>query len=196
MLKVYDSPRKAHKQCPSCMKYIHCRSLICLCNHVFGIKKTLDKESITLYNEPAKGRKLCKCGKYIGCRVLECLCGNKEFIKQVSNKQSESMNQNYFGSLVLTPSGECPYKLLSEDKESIYQWCDSIFKNGLKIEKTYTKQALKYWSNQFFNNSNVKNIIDEWSELYGYEKGSRNKHEPEEYDEWEKETLELSCSEE
>lgn len=204
-MTVYDSPGKARKQCPNCQKYIHARSLICgNCKTILGKKKTIDKPEPQVYNEPGRGRKLCICNKYIGAKNKQCpSCGSTKFVKREqpvvqprekkpveAKKLDEPVSKNYVGSLVLTPAGSCPIKLSSQDKEGVLLWCEETFRNGLKQNKTYTVDALKYWFNHF-NLPHLKVYINEWCFSEGYEKGSSDNREHEEYTDWENETLQL-----
>ena len=193
-MKTYKEPGKARKLCPECKAYVHARSLECVCGYIFG-KRTTPEKKQEYKDGPSRGRKLCpQCKKYVGAKTKVCLCGNEDFkktaVKVSANKlYTEEIKikteipgaMNYVGKLILVPSGQCPVELENIDKESVYNWCDTIFNKGLRNNCTYSEGALKYWARIEFNKPEANDLIHEWAIKYGYEKNlyQSNENEPE-----------------
>lgn len=182
MSKTYNSPGKARKQCPECNIYVHARNLECVCGYKFK-KSNRQIKQPTYKDEPGHGRKQCSsCKKYIGAKLKKCLCGSSKFVKtlirptalQLKDEETQIKIEtpgamNYVGKLILIPSGQCPVELDEVDKESVYNWCDTVFNKGLRNNCTYTESALKYWARIGCNKPEAGNLIHEWAINHGYE---------------------------
>lgn len=191
---------RARKQCPGCSNYLHARTLECpTCNHSFGTRKTIIKEP-EIFTEGGRGRKQCpSCNKYAGAKSSTCPNCKKEFVKKenepvaitsvddilaiVEPKTSKKIEvpqekiASYTGSLVYTPSGECPFEIKDESEQAIFDWCYKVFQFGLKNNKTYTSNALKYWLYIDNQNPNLKNFVTKWSLENGYESGLQKENQ-------------------
>jgi hypothetical protein len=152
-----------------------------------------------MFDKLGKGRKECpSCHTIVGARSLKCFNCEFLFIK----KEIESVTitetpelrkrfKDYSGDLVSIPSGKCPFVLDSLDKDKVELWCFKVFNNGVKNNKTYTNNALKYWSRVFVDSAFVRGFIDDWSAESGYTESFEDKPRIEETTRWENETFEL-----
>lgn len=135
-MKTYNEPGKARKQCPNCNVYVHVRSIMCVCKHVFR----KPKNEADLSNREAT------------------LNGYQEVDKQHSSSTIKYSSQ---AKTVTTPAGECPYQIMGESKSDIFNWCDNIFQHGLKNGIFYTDEAICYWL-CVEDKQELQNYVREW----------------------------------
>lgn len=181
MPEIYDEPGKCRKQCPSCKKYIHARSLFCRgCNFEFvpgAIQKfnKLQGNIVETYDKRGRGKKKCPdCNKFVGCRIMECPCGHNFELqeKPVKGPQTDIPLREYAASLgvpnyrvIITPCGGPPKQPKSTKKQDVLEWIDNnvFFKNDSVLYVT----ALQYRLRQIYGHGSkdfekVNKILQEW----------------------------------
>lgn len=211
-MQTYNELGKARKTC-QCGTIIHARTLECPnCHYEFGKKKNI-VSAPTIFTEGGKGKKLCpNCNKYAGAKSKVCPNCQVEFIKKeakeididdilddIANLEEEKpvkkldrdIVASYTGSLIYTPSGECPFKIKDETQEGVIDWCRKIYQYGLDNNKTYTKNAIEYWFRVEDNNQELKGFINDFCSKEGYESHFATDSKHEEYPEGESATLQL-----
>ena len=62
---------------------------------------------------------------------------------------SPSVGRNM--TIIYTPSGPCPYKLLGTDKKMVEVWVEKITTDGYTRNVWYSKNALAYYVRQFYD---------------------------------------------
>jgi len=108
------------------------------------------KPRIKTFDEPGRGRKLCKnCGKYVGLRTKICLCcwsfEKKKVVSMIKPPKDVTM----------TPAGAPPVKLKKTTKKAIRQWMIDVhghFGGKMKFSAT----AYKYYVRYFFEYDSEK----------------------------------------
>lgn len=75
----------------------------------------------------------------------------EEEVKQPIKKK------NIFGlSVIITPSGNVPYKLENFDNDSIYEWIQDVREYGKKKNVYYTAEAIVYFLRQILDPFDIK----------------------------------------
>ena len=215
MIKTYNEPARARKQCPKCSTYVHARTIQCNCGYEFKRKNLTTSTNITkttpipkdlvqepkTYDKPGPGKRLClKCNLYYGAKQKRCpKCGflyvkelvsviKQPKIPKVFTDDTIVLTKNYIGSLVYTPSGSCPLEIPSTIEE-IPVWCSELFNLELRNKRTLTWEAIWYYCSQSNNSEEFRNAIRNWCFSEGYEKTVVNSKELEESTNEQTETL-------
>jgi hypothetical protein len=126
-VKNFEGPGRGRKQCPSCEIYIGVRSKECPgCNHSFQRKPKVKVVCTSIDKE----------------RKIQRRRVTRKGMTPDENKGAYSSTPR---SLVWTPSGKCPIKLESADKETVVAWMAKVREYGMKANDYFTSEALRYY---------------------------------------------------
>lgn len=183
-----ESHGRGKKKCPKCNTVQAARSSKCTneeCNHIFYEAKTEVKKEPTIFKEAGRGRKECpECNNYVGARSEICPSCSFDF-KTTPTKKKRTLREqaaiditddlrhymNVMGAygcvLVYTPSGRLPWRISTIDQKTVFKFCDHIVQEGLKENRLYTPQAIKYIGQSFLgaNTSDCADYakyVEEW----------------------------------
>jgi hypothetical protein len=101
VVQQYDEPGKLRKQCPECLKYVHCAVGICPCGH--NLKESTPKPQPQPQSQP----------QVVPQKVTP-------EVKEVRQYRDPSIQR------VWIPSGACPVKLKGLEPEQIHQWAEDV----------------------------------------------------------------------
>lgn len=179
MVAVFTEPGRGRKLCPDCKQYVGAPTVKCVCSHVFiaGETKVVpEKKEITTFDGPGQGHKKCPaCPLYVGVRTATCRCGH-EFKKppQVAKEDKPPLIKEdkppevkpirspvtRHGRYVATPSGKCPVRLSSTEREDVELWAHSVVAKGEDEGIYYSPSALKYFVREFYDMYKVDDQCD------------------------------------